>query len=148
MAKKLYRSSKDKMIGGVAGGLADYFNIDPVILRILFVLLLFAWGASLFVYILFWIIVPLNPKQRFPLGIDNEKTTEAGLDPEFIQERKRNRRNVFAGILIAIGAIWLFGNIFPGFDMSWVIPLGLIGLGSYILYKEQLLTNESKVNHE
>jgi len=56
--KRLYRSASDKMIGGVCGGLAEYFDIDPVITRLIFVLLLFNFGASLFVYILMWIIVP------------------------------------------------------------------------------------------
>lgn len=148
MAQKLYRSSNDKMIGGVAGGMAEYFNIDPVILRVLFVLLLFAWGASFFFYILLWIIVPLNPKHRFHINHEYEQSPE---DTATFKERKRNnesRKNVFAGILITIGLIWLFGNMFPGFDVSWIIPLGLIGIGVYILYKEQIFTNKTGISHD
>jgi phage shock protein C len=148
MAQKLYRSSNDKMIGGVAGGMAEYFNIDPVILRVLFVLLLFAWGASFFFYILLWIIVPLNPKHRFEFNSEFDLSSE---ETASFNERKKHtesRKNVFAGILITIGLIWLLGNMFPGFDVSWVLPLGLIGLGVFILYKDQILTNKTGISHE
>jgi phage shock protein C len=117
MAQKLYRSSNDKMIGGVAGGMADYFNIDPVILRVLFVLLLFAWGASFFFYILLWIIVPLNPKHRFQFNSEFHQSSEESATFNERKGKTESRKNVFAGILITIGSIWLLGNMFPGFDV-------------------------------
>ena len=55
--KRLYRS-KEKMVAGVCAGLADYINIDPTIMRILFVVIAFAGGASLLAYLIMWIIVP------------------------------------------------------------------------------------------
>lgn len=62
MKKRLYRSRKDKMIAGVCGGLADYFNIDPVIPRIIFFLLLLPGGLPGFIpYVILWIIVPYAP---------------------------------------------------------------------------------------
>ena len=48
------------MVAGVCGGLANYFNIDPTIIRILFVLIAFAGGASLLAYLIMWIIVPVE----------------------------------------------------------------------------------------
>ena len=61
--KRLYRSNRDAMLGGVAGGLAEYFNIDPTVVRLLFVLLGFVSGGFpvLLVYIILWAIVPRNP---------------------------------------------------------------------------------------
>ena len=59
MAKRLTRS-KEKMIAGVCGGLANYFDIDPTIIRILFVVIAFAGGASLLAYLIMWVIVPLE----------------------------------------------------------------------------------------
>jgi phage shock protein C len=56
--KRLYRSEKDKMIAGVCSGLAEYFNIDPVIIRLIFVLIALPGGVSILVYFLFWILVP------------------------------------------------------------------------------------------
>ena len=58
MEPKRLTRSKDKMIAGVAGGLANYLNLDPTIIRILFVLIAFAGGASVLAYIIMWIIVP------------------------------------------------------------------------------------------
>jgi len=61
MQKRLYRSTTDKMIAGVCGGIAEYFNIDPVIVRVLAVVLLFAGSAGFWAYIILWIVVPKNP---------------------------------------------------------------------------------------
>ena len=54
--KKLYRNSRDGKLGGVCAGLGDYFNIDPVIIRLGFIFLLFT--GSLIAYFIAWIIVP------------------------------------------------------------------------------------------
>jgi phage shock protein C len=59
MAKRLTRS-REKMVAGVCGGLANYFDIDPTIIRILFVVIAFAGGASLLAYLIMWVIVPLE----------------------------------------------------------------------------------------
>jgi phage shock protein C len=58
--KRLYRSGTDVMIGGVAAGLGEYFNIDPTLVRLAFVLLAFATGffPALMLYLILWIIVP------------------------------------------------------------------------------------------
>jgi len=56
--KKLYRSEKDKMIGGVCGGLAQYFSIDVTIIRVLFALIVIYGGSGLILYIILWIVVP------------------------------------------------------------------------------------------
>ena len=60
MAKKLYRSRTDRMIGGVCGGLADYFDLDPVIVRLAMVFFAF-WGAGFLAYIVGWIMIPERP---------------------------------------------------------------------------------------
>jgi phage shock protein C len=59
--KKLYRSRKDRVIAGVAGGFAEYFGVDPIIMRLAFSALLFS-GAFLIAYIAAWIFVPLAPE--------------------------------------------------------------------------------------
>jgi len=58
--KRLYRASeKDSVIGGVCGGLAYYFELDPVLVRVLWAILtLFSVGAGIFAYVLCWIIIP------------------------------------------------------------------------------------------
>jgi phage shock protein C len=58
--KRLYRSGRDAMISGVAGGLGEYFSVDPTLVRLAFVLLAFATGffPALMLYLILWIIVP------------------------------------------------------------------------------------------
>jgi len=58
--KKLYRSKTDKVIAGVCGGLGDYFEIDPVLVRLLWVLLIFGYGFGVFAYLIAWLIIPLK----------------------------------------------------------------------------------------
>ena len=55
--KRLYRSKKDKMIGGVCAGLADYFEVDPSIVRLIWAFLILG-GVGLVAYIVCWIIIP------------------------------------------------------------------------------------------
>ncbi|OCH97217.1 hypothetical protein A8135_03725 [Legionella jamestowniensis] len=59
--KRLYRSRRDKMIAGVCGGLADYFNMDPTVMRLIFILLLLLGGSAILVYLIMWLVVPLEP---------------------------------------------------------------------------------------
>jgi phage shock protein C len=72
--KKLYRSNTKRMIAGVAGGLGDYFNIDPTLIRILFVVLAIFGGPGLILYIIMALIVPLEPTGVMPTSapVDNE----------------------------------------------------------------------------
>lgn len=58
MQKRLYRSRTNKMIAGVCGGLAEYFSIDPVIIRIIAVALAISGGTGVLIYLLLWLIVP------------------------------------------------------------------------------------------
>lgn len=61
VTKKLYRSSTNKMIGGVCGGLGDYFDIDPTLVRILAVSAVLFAGTGVLAYIIGWIIIPQEP---------------------------------------------------------------------------------------
>ncbi|MDD3125191.1 MAG: PspC domain-containing protein, partial [Candidatus Kapabacteria bacterium] len=61
MERTLYRSTSKKLIAGVAGGIAEYFAIDPVLVRALFIALLFGSGVSVIIYLVLWLIVPKQP---------------------------------------------------------------------------------------
>lgn len=58
MSKKVYRSEKNKKIAGVCGGLADYFGIDPTIIRVIWAIFIFVYGGGLLAYILCWLLIP------------------------------------------------------------------------------------------
>ncbi|MDR0364184.1 MAG: PspC domain-containing protein [Bacteroidales bacterium] len=59
--RKLYRSSANKVLGGVCGGLGKYFNIDPVLFRIIFVVLFIGACMGGLAYIIMWIVIPMEP---------------------------------------------------------------------------------------
>ena len=56
--KRLYRSKKERIIGGVCGGIAEYFNVDPTLIRLFWILIIFLGGAGILAYLLAWIIIP------------------------------------------------------------------------------------------
>ncbi len=62
--KRLYRNKSDVMIAGVCSGLAKYFDVDPTAIRLAFVLLLFVGLGGLWIYLVLWIITPLDPGQE------------------------------------------------------------------------------------
>ncbi|GAF83575.1 unnamed protein product, partial [marine sediment metagenome] len=84
MKNKLYRSKKDCVIGGVCGGIAEYFDIDPTLVRLLAVLIFFFGGSGLIAYIIGWIIIPQNPNGNTEENSENkgeiEGKTKKGAD--------------------------------------------------------------------
>ncbi|MCX6820978.1 MAG: PspC domain-containing protein [Candidatus Aenigmarchaeota archaeon] len=65
VAKRLYRSSKERILGGVCGGIAEYLNVDPTLVRLFWALFTLAAGSGVLVYILAWLIIPRNPKHKW-----------------------------------------------------------------------------------
>ncbi len=65
--KRLYRSRTDRMLGGVCGGIGKYFRMDPIIIRVIFVILgflfLLPFPFTVVIYLLMWIIVPIEPEE-------------------------------------------------------------------------------------
>jgi phage shock protein C len=59
--KRLMRSSRDKKLGGVCAGLADYFDLDPTIVRVVWLLAVLLAGTGFLVYLILWIVLPLAP---------------------------------------------------------------------------------------
>jgi len=153
MAKKLYRSTTDKMIGGVAGGLAEYFDIDSTLIRVLFIVIVFLGGGGIIAYIILWIVVPQKPYE-IPKGFQGKSSSEdssksdfqhSATDPDSLNvnnsgiasvETNINNKQVWiAIILIVIGGLLLLNNIFPRFHFDHYWPLILIGIGVGLLLK-------------
>jgi phage shock protein C len=60
-SRKLYRSTSNRQLAGVCGGLAEYFNLDPTLIRVLFIVLAVLGGSGVLLYLALWIIVPKQP---------------------------------------------------------------------------------------
>jgi len=129
MTKRLYRSRKDVKIAGVCGGMAEYFDIDPIIVRILMVLLVFAGGAAILVYLLGWLIIPKAPEGPEVVAVTETPSSEAS-------ENKGDRGRLLAGlILVILGLILLSSNFIPWFNFGKLWPLLLIVIGIVVLFK-------------
>ena len=130
MEKRLYRSRTDRVLWGVCGGMANYFNVDPTIVRVIAVLLIFADGIGILAYIIMAIIVPLEgskvatPREAVKENIEEMKASasQAGNELRSTFERKepgaedvdriQYRRRTFLGIVIlVIGIVLLLGTL-------------------------------------
>jgi phage shock protein C len=60
--KRLYRSRTDKILAGICGGIGKYLDIDPIIIRLIFIVLLFTVGSGILIYLIAWILIPLEPE--------------------------------------------------------------------------------------
>lgn len=138
MEKKLYRSSKNSVFGGVCGGIAEYFKVDPIMVRLLWVLAILIDGIGLVAYIICWIVIPKAPytvvHSKTEFDEDYVYVDEHG-EEEKEEDVSDNSKLILGGGLIIIGLFILFQRYFYWFDFKFFWPFGLIGLGLYIIYK-------------
>jgi phage shock protein PspC (stress-responsive transcriptional regulator) len=150
--KRFFRSRRDGLIAGVCGGLAEYFDVDPSLVRLIFILAIFLGGAGLVVYLVAWLIVPENPEQSpTPSFAKNQKLKEevvgelrrvgSSLAEKFeatlegADDRPERRSTVFVGLaLIVLGAAFLFKNFIPWLELEKLWPILLIGVGVLLLF--------------
>jgi phage shock protein PspC (stress-responsive transcriptional regulator) len=138
MRKRIYRSNTEKVIGGVCGGLGEYFGIDPTWVRVLFVLSLFAEGVGLLAYLIGWIVIPKQSE------VTTEATTAEGTmnsehtaSAQATQAAHKNRGAGFLPgiILVILGMVFLFDRVFYWFDFEYIWPLVIIGIGVILIYR-------------
>ncbi len=171
-SQKLHRSLTDKAIGGVCGGLADYFDVDVVLIRVVFVLLALFGGGGILIYIIMWIIIPSekyipgtshtsadpkndsNVQDAEIIYESNTKTNEQNSDNKdsySASERKSNRKSntgLYAGvILIFVGMLFLIDKLVPIYNFGDFWPLLLVLLG-VLLIKPDIFKPTKKQNHE
>lgn len=120
--KRLLRSRQHKIIAGVSAGLGEFFNLDPVIFRIAFLILLFVQGVGFILYILMWLIIPVSGKGGNHVDTVSEGASEIKDTAERVlsklESKHRPGSNRFVGIfVVSLGVILLLNN----FGMiSWV----------------------------
>ncbi len=126
--RRLQRSRDDRVIAGVCGGIGEYFGIDPVLARIAALVLVFAGGAGIVLYVIGWIAMPEAPEGAARAGAS---TTPAAHAPE------RTSGAVALGLVfVVLGAFFLLDELWPDF-FSWqyVWPIVLIAIGAAILLR-------------
>lgn len=132
---RLYRSETNRVIAGVCGGLGEYFNIDPTIIRIIFILITIFGGSGILIYIILWLVIPSesNPKK---------------LSEENIRENAREMKEKVAkfapsrpwwGFFIVIIGVFFLLNSYGYLDLSEIgklWPIILIIFGIFILLRK------------
>lgn len=112
--RRLYRSDKQRILGGICGGLGEYFGTDPVWFRLGFVVLTVAGGSGILIYLVMWLIVPRAPADY------NPPNTSSGSLPGSA---------VVGLILVVVGGIALLNAISPGLGRYfWPVLLLVAGL--------------------
>ena len=134
------------MIAGVAGGIAEYFAVDPVVVRLAFLALIFVTGVGILLYIVGMVIIPeaefdpfvASEKRTSESGAFESSTTHEGstwVNFTEVVERKKGKAAIYFGVaLIATGTILTLKKFVPGFNYSDVTPYLLVLLGIWILF--------------
>lgn len=120
--KKLYRSRKNSVIAGVCGGLGEYFDIDVVFIRLVFVFLGFT-GVGFLAYLAAALVLPRAPRE----------------DEEYLEEESSHNPSFILGAgLVLLGIYMLFNrfliHLLPSYTKDLLWPLIFIGLGAYLVW--------------
>jgi len=148
MNRRLYRSRRDSVLGGVAGGVAEYLDVDPSIVRIIWAILaIVTGGLFLLLYIVMWIVVPESSEFGAPPlppatagAAPPAATAEPGATaPAWSGQPPRHRAGssngglIFGLILIGLGVWFLIDDYLPSFDRRLVWPVALVVVGLVLL---------------
>lgn len=150
MVSRLFRPRTDRMIAGVCGGLGLYFGVDPVIVRLLFVVLAVTTGLTLVLYPVLWLVMPDGgPARMLPPGARFDPQTGEPLSQDPVSTGRTvrlaqtgsaapigNRNRILALVLVSVGAMILLdrvGELFGVDIRGMIVPVLLVGLGLYLL---------------
>ncbi len=157
MAKKVYRSRSDCKVAGVCGGLAEYFNIDTILLRLALVLMALYGGAGLILYLVAWLMIPPNPDEDGSEPFERSErarkkviSTVQGVGEKLEETWKTGRKSgftkegrgtlilgillLFLGLLFLLGAMGVLNiQITQWFQWRNIWPVVLVVLGVFLI---------------
>ncbi len=143
MAKEkiLYRSKTNRLIGGVCGGLGEYFAIDPTVIRMVFLLIALFGGGGILLYLTLWLIIPSEKSKKVSVQENAEEIKEEAkelLEKGKYNDKKDEGRYVFGLMLALIGVLFLLENFgvfrIEQFFKLWPLVLIIIAFG--IIFKK------------
>jgi phage shock protein C len=141
--KQLYRSRDNRMIAGIAGGLADYFNLDVSLVRLFWIMAIFFGGGGILAYLIAWVVIPeadsfayKNQPDEMPGAESNPAEPKTVVvETTAVHPDKEKKLSSVGVILIALGLIFLFKDSLPWHMVKFLWPVALIGLGLFLLIK-------------
>ena len=152
MEKKLHRIPDQAVFGGVASGIAQYFQIDVVIVRVLFVVMLLlpippTFGMTAFIYIILWAVLPTGPAgtvytTNTAFGSDPSRPFDANASKPFdpASDKKRSDQTVMilGGVLIFFGAVMLVDDFPVWYQFKkYFWPIVLIAIGAFLILRQR-----------
>ena len=128
------------MLGGVSQGLAEYFNIDVTLIRVLFVLLFFTPFPSVLTYFIFWAVLPNKYAYGLAGVADSQNFNFQNPNSTTMSKNSQNNNLVGGAVLIILGVIFSFKtffdiNLFHYFGKLW--PIGLVALGIWLIVRDR-----------
>jgi phage shock protein PspC (stress-responsive transcriptional regulator) len=148
MEKKLHRIPEQAVFGGVASGLAQYFQIDVVIVRVLFVVMLLlpippSFGWTGIIYIILWAVLPTGP--AFDYSASTDVPRQSG--PVFNKKSSDQTVMILGGVLIVFGAVMLLDDFPVWYELKrYFWPIAFIAIGAFLILRQRDKENESKSN--
>ncbi|PIQ08437.1 MAG: hypothetical protein COW71_11860 [Ignavibacteriales bacterium CG18_big_fil_WC_8_21_14_2_50_31_20] len=142
MREGISRSRQNRIFGGVASGLANYLSIDPVIVRILFVISVFFSGIGILLYLIMWIVIPEEKFIDFTYtDMNSEKksddTFQGNINFTIPKKDNKNGQVVFGIILVLIGLFFLGIEVFSFLNFEDLFPILLVGFGIYFVWNSK-----------
>lgn len=146
--RRLRRSRSDQVLGGVCAGIAHYFNTDPLLIRLVFVVFTLAQGAGVLLYVLLWVLMPVEGAEPAPAGADVIRAGVAGVGSDVSRAAARlrgvapdaRRQGMWLGGLLVVVGLYLLAlnqGLFAWWNWSVAGPVLLILIG-LILVKRRL----------
>lgn len=131
MEKKLYKSSNDKVLAGVCGGIGEYFEMDPVFVRLIWVLATLVYGAGFVLYVIAAVIMP-------------ERNSDSLLDKHntYRKHDREGGRRILGMIFVGLGLFFIIKRYVYWLDMESMVAIGFIIFGIYIFMKNRGKKNE------
>lgn len=154
MQDRLHRSRKRRVIGGVSSGLGEYLNLDPVIIRIIFLIITLINGLGILLYIILWIVIPESDfDQKDYSTVEANSATNEKEENSTLEEKSRGitedksddipiNKNINKGsgrviagiILIGFGLIFLAKEYIPVFHFFDLLPIFLVVIGIVLIW--------------
>lgn len=132
--QRLYKSEKDKVFDGVCGGIGEYLGIDPVIVRLLWILLVIFGGTGVVAYLVAMFIIPKTPREG-----NVEVNSDTAVDQAHVSNRFWGILLMVAGFFLLLGFIGPIRGLFAGVAMFMghaLWPILIIGLGLYLFMNQ------------
>jgi len=142
MREGISRSRQNRIFGGVASGLANYLSIDPIIVRILFVVSVFFSGIGILLYLIMWIFIHEEKFTDFTYtDMNSEKksddTFQGNINFTIPKKDNKNGQVVFGIILVLIGLFFLGIEVFSFLNFEDLFPILLVGFGIYFVWNSK-----------